>query len=653
VALRGLIATTVLALLGAVPAPATATASHDPERCHTRSWIGGSVDLCGGALVYRDYVYDDYGADTGAPGAESTAPLANPAGDQRYEQDVNSADLVDLSIGIDSDTVHVSFELNALYHADSTVAAIAINTDNDPSTGGGEWPGLGVSSEGWDEIHKFDTGDVAHNNISGSFPKPPGDVWRLQAVTAINGGPVMNVAFRGTDEETAVGTWWEDKQAAALATGDISEFGHVVQVSDMTARVTRPAENTPGFHERVYTSRYTLPPGEGMSYEGRFGRHGETTQVCEQEFHFFGRYQPYGIYIPDGSEPHGMQLALHGCSANHASLIDQPGMQSQFGDKLNRIIIVPLGRGPYGYYSDISERDVLDVMKDVERNYSIDPDKVFSGGYSMGGYGALRMAMLYPDRFAGMVSWVGFTGDCFNGTAQPETGNQCASGGIGNVMNYVRNLRHIPSALLYMGQDELVHTPTWVELNRRFTNHHSPYVFYRHPTGEHFTLGVADSWVKESDYLAPFVRPRRVARVTFRTRSLFDYDKYGIHHDRAYWISRIRGHEKTFIDVGARSLGCGIPEPRLETSMLEGTDPVPWSAELRKVVGTRDIPKHRRLRLKLENVKSLRIDVDEACLANGPITYKVQTSAPVTIHFSDGRTLHFNGIGRYDGKLAI
>lgn len=640
----------VLVALGAslaapIKAPVPAAAA---ESCNHRSWIGGSVDLCDGKLVYRDYVYDDYGANTGVPGAESTASLSNPAGDQRYDQDVNSADLVDLSLRIDGGRLYATFELNALYSPDSTVAALAIDTDNDASTGGGEWTGLGITSEGWDVLKTFDVGDPESNLIQGDIALPPGERWRVQAVTAVTGGPVMNVAFRGTNEATAVGTWWEDKQAAALEAGDISDFGYEVNVADMTAGVTRPATDTPGLHERVYTSKYTLKPGEGMSYTGKFGRHGETTQVCEQEFHFFGRYQPYGIYIPGEGETHGVQLALHGCSANHASLIDQPGMQARLGDDVNRIIVNPLGRGPFGYYSDISERDVLDVMADVERNYDIDDDKIFSGGYSMGGYGALRMAMLYPDRFAGMISWVGFTGDCFNGPALQ--GNQCASGGIGNVINYVRNLRHVPAALLYMGEDELVHTSSWTELNRRFTNHHSPYVFYRHATGEHFTLALADDWAKEAAYTSQFVRERNPAWITFRTRELLDNDKYGIHHNRAYWVSRIRGRKDTFIDIGARTFACGLPEPKLKTTMLEGTDPVPWSAELREVSGQRDTWKAKRLRMRLENVASLRIDVEAACLGNRPFSYKVSTGGPVTIHFSDGRSLHLT-IGRHEGVV--
>jgi hypothetical protein len=92
-------------------------------------------------------------------------------------------------------------------------------------------------------------------------------------------------------------------------------------------------------------------------------------------FHFYGRNQPYGIYIPSQPGPHGMQLVLHGYSANHASLVNNPGMQQNVGEARNRVLVVPLGRGPAGWYNEISEKDVLDVMTDVEANYPIDREQ--------------------------------------------------------------------------------------------------------------------------------------------------------------------------------------------------------------------------------------------------------------------------------------
>src|SRR5437764_8802165 len=90
-----LVATTAAAALLAVPIPAGATAG-----CSTApaSWVAGTADLCGGTVVYNDYVYDDYGADTGAIDTSSnTAGLAPTAGDKSYPSGLmNTADLVRL-----------------------------------------------------------------------------------------------------------------------------------------------------------------------------------------------------------------------------------------------------------------------------------------------------------------------------------------------------------------------------------------------------------------------------------------------------------------------------------------------------------------------------------------------------------------------------
>ena len=165
----------------------------------------------------------------------------------------------------------------------------------------------------------------------------------VQAVVAQSDGTVMNVAFRGPRELARAasvpeqilpdaGNFWEDRQARALGDGDISLFGKVVARSDMERRVTRPAEPVTGFQQRVYTSDYTLPPGEGVSLRGVPGRQGDTGLPCDQYFHYLGKYQPYGVYVPEAPGPHELQLVLHGCEANHASQINQPNFQAAFGD---------------------------------------------------------------------------------------------------------------------------------------------------------------------------------------------------------------------------------------------------------------------------------------------------------------------------------
>src|SRR3954447_6471754 len=468
------------AVLAAAFVPATARAA---DSCaEPQSWVGGQTELCSGAIVYSDYVDDDYGADTGNSNTtHRTAGLAPTAGDESYPDGKDAtADLVRLTLRIQGDRLQVTGLLNALYVPDSTVLAVAIDADNNPATGGGKWGALDVTSKGWDTIAYFDRGDPATNTISGSMPLPSGTRWRVQAATAVkSNGHVMNVAFRGVDEQARAkgvaqnsdeGSWFEDKQAAALGAGDISAFGYGVDVADLRNGVTRTPGPVTGFHERVYTSQYTVgPQNEGVDVAGVPGRGNGGSGVkagFEQTFQYLGHYQPYGIYIPKKPGPHGMQMVFHGSSSVFTGLINQPGMKQQFGEDLNRVLVVPEARGQNGFGSDISERDLLDVMADVEANYPIDRDKVFSGGYSQGGYITYRMAELWPDRFAGATDWVGFTGDDENGT--PAQGQGYTAGAVGNAIDFVGNLRHVPTDLLYAGADELVHANTAVAMDRAF-----------------------------------------------------------------------------------------------------------------------------------------------------------------------------------------
>jgi pimeloyl-ACP methyl ester carboxylesterase len=643
--------------------------SANRSNCSDQSWIGGTTEICNGVLTYRDYVYDDHGADTSPVYNSPIGNLSPRAGDASYPADSeNTADLVKLELSISGNQLVIAAELNALFTADSTLLGIAIDTDNDPTTGGGPWTPLNISSSGWEVLHVISVGDPASNRMTSSIAKPSGSTWRVQAAVAQANGTVMNVAYRGTNEEAkgltpaglTAGTWWEDKQAAALATGDISAFGHVVRVADLVPGKNSFDTIAPGLHQRVYTSQYTLPPGEGVSVDGVPGRHGDTGNPCEQYFNYLGKYQPYGIYIPDQSGPHGVQFVLHGCAANHASLINGPGMQARFGEDLNRILFVPLGRGPQGYYSDISERDLLDAYADLLANYPVDQDKVFSGGYSMGGYGTLRMAALYPQLFAGAVNWVGFTGDIFNtplpgNPIPPNTAGQGSeNGGVGNVIDFIGNLRHIPTANLYAGGDELVHATTGLAMGQAFANAQDvPYRWWFHPAAEHLTFALLDEWVKEAEYSAGRLRVHNPQRVTYRTDESLAYPEYAIKHDRAYWISGIQGRGPGYIDIDLTSAGCGGTQPAYSTGQDAGVGPVPlaWVSQFRNETSRTPLTAAAQISGSLGNVKELTIDVTAACLGTGLVQYDVNTDGAVTLRLGNGRSVSLLTAGNHQGSF--
>jgi len=671
--------------------PSSPVNPQETAQCNEQSWFAGVTEICNGVLVYRDYVYDDYGADTGllspspalfnlaSRGGQLGNPLANTpgllsptAGDSRYPAGAEStADLVELRLSRQGNTYTVTFEMNALYESGQTIAAIALDTDNNSATGTETL--LGLTVQGADQVYEFNTGNPDSNLITGTFPAPSSNVFKMWAVTAQASGEIMNVAFRGPNEEAGAegtipaqvlpnkGNWWEDKQATALGTGDISQFFAQVDSRQLTPGTTKKAAVDAGFKQRVYTSKYTAPnsTGEGMVLQAESSSPETDSQFCGQYFHFVGKYQPYGVYIPENGnfdDQRSLQMIMHGCEANHASQINQPGMQAQFGDQLDRILISPLGRGPYGFYSGLSERDVLDVLDDALNTFNIDEDRILVGGYSMGGYGSTRLAALYPDRFAGLSNWVGFTGSILNtpliGDAliQGEEALNSALplalpvsstiGGIGNISNYLGNLRHIPGTHSYGALDELVQVNTGLDWALKLSQADDVvYEFYMHLVAEHLTLIALDDWRKEAEFTRDLKRVKNPGRITYTTNESFAFPEYEIKHDKAYWISNIKGRDVGDISMDVESFACVRSNTNFTTGQTAGNGPVPFIQTFRRLLGDPvQAASENRLTANLSNVESMTIDTTASCLQNGA-AYTVNSDGPVVLKFTNGKVL--------------
>ncbi|MBN50511.1 MAG: hypothetical protein CMN85_13345 [Spongiibacteraceae bacterium] len=632
------------------------------------SWWAGTIEICGGRLSYRDYVFDDYGADTVPYARPNWDTLSASTGDVRYADhgaDENTADLLVLELEPAGDRLKVSALLNTVLRASDALLAIAIDTGEGPTeliawhesliaaSGINPKP---LRAAGVDHVYLFDLADPDSNTIAGSLPMPEGE-FRLWAVTASADGTVTNIAFRGPDES---GNWMEDQQAAALATGDITDYGILLSPAVFAeSRFFSPVGGED--YERVYRSDITIDRGdgirEGMSYDGVPGRLQNGADSTRQSFHTFGHHQPYSVYLPRGwdGSPAPLQLILHGNGGSHRQIIDQPGAQSRFGDDLGRVLLGPLGRGPESFYSDESERDVLDAWADLSSVVAIDPERVFSSGYSMGGYGSYRLGSLYPDRFAGLIIWVGPTGHGTNGVGLDQYGNN-TSGYVGNVRYYWPNLLNTPLLALYGSFDELVPLDQALLVQREFARLANPHSFWLH-SGEHLTFALADDWRKEAAASANFVRNKRPARIRFRVEPRIGSENLGLRHDSVWWLSEIRAHNTgyfEFADIDLTSGGCagamhdvisdvGTPDNQL------GYDPVPWIGQHYRRTNSVQAPSG--LSGSLANVSSLSIDISDlgACL-EGSFTYELETTEQVTINFSDGRQLTLPG-GQHSGIL--
>jgi len=143
--------------------------------------------------------------------------------------------------------------------------------------------------------------------------------------------------------------------------------------------------------------------------------------------------QGYALYLPpnyDPSRKHPVMVVLHGGSSNGNLFLGVVlGRNLPWTDYKKHlwdlftprwapedwIVVAPDGFGQV-MWRWMGEQDVLDVIDDVRRSYSVDDDRIVLGGLSNGGVGAYALGSRHAHRFAqvqamaGAPSWVQYAG---------------------------------------------------------------------------------------------------------------------------------------------------------------------------------------------------------------------------------------------------
>jgi predicted esterase len=116
--------------------------------------------------------------------------------------------------------------------------------------------------------------------------------------------------------------------------------------------------------------------------------------------------QPYRVFVPEAysaTKPSALVIALHGMGGDENILFDgYSGALKREAERVGMVVACPKGLDSASMYRDAAEKDVLDVLAEVRRDYNIDPDRIFLMGHSMGGYGTWSIAMAHPDVFAAL-----------------------------------------------------------------------------------------------------------------------------------------------------------------------------------------------------------------------------------------------------------
>ncbi|MGA3239753.1 MAG: alpha/beta hydrolase-fold protein [Bryobacteraceae bacterium] len=237
-----------------------------------------------------------------------------------------------------------------------------------------------------------------------------------------------------------------------------------------------------------------------------------------------GSEQPYALYLPptyDSAKPYPLVVSLHSEESTHRLNFRQLfGVASQFrhvyGDDprfypvardADFIVAFPFARGSVGYRG-IAEGDVYDMLADVERRFTIDRDRVYLTGISMGGAGALWYALTRPDIWAAVAPL-------------------CAPG-IPGTEPLAPNLLDLPIRLFHGDQDPVIPVQSSRTWQRLLLDAGVPAEYFDYPGVRHDVWNFAYKNGAIFDWFAQFHRDRFPERVHFVTQSY--------RYNSAYWV---------------------------------------------------------------------------------------------------------------------
>ena len=334
--------------------------------------------------------------------------------------------------------------------------------------------------------------------------------------TGTGAADLVNVAFR-FDEPVRIRM--DRDQAIALHGGSMDGFLAPVDLSKLTGGATESFEPGPGYYDRIYESSSSV--------------NRETYSSDEHQ----GAFQHYGLYIPTTyragtSSPATVWLHPRSSGTAHLAGAWVPGIIRQLGERRRditelaeqpgHIIISPSARGSSTWYQGRGHEDFLESWDDAMASFSIDPDRVYVAGHSMGGFGSYLVGLLYPDRFAAAFPisgppvqglWLGV-----GKPREPQNGATVEDLEAQLFFDLVENARNVPYIIFQGSNDELVLTPGPARVAARFTELGYRNRFYVFPGQDHYVPLIVDEYEAAARYFDRFRRDPNPSHVTYRVR---------------------------------------------------------------------------------------------------------------------------------------
>lgn len=646
--------------------------------------VSGTEVYTAGEYIYTDHLYDDFGADTQGTGGRALSPqtgdLAYPADGDPPKYANNAADLFEFRVAPGPDDVAYRIALNTLLVPDSTLVAIAFDSDGNAATGsstlakdpGAPFPGTDDTLYVWGTGAEWShwngsswtatpltqvTADTEANQLTVFVPRSVADptgTWKATLATGLynaaggtwlapvgssalvpNPPKILNLGFRFDEPVTADAVPPDTNQAIELREKTPTTYQREIDFAALAAGEARSNVPATGTMIRYFPSRLAL--GEGKDFSQFPG--------------YLGRLQPYSLYVPTAYTPATatpLTLNLHSLSEHHWQYNGSKGVQ-QLGEERGSLVATALARGDDGWYQNEAEYDVFEMWNDVAHHYSLDPDRTAITGYSMGGYATYRLGTLYPDLFGKAMTIVGPPGDGIWLPPAPPTG------GMETLSNlWLENARNLPYLNLASVQDELVPITGTTQQSvgpaaNDFTSFDAleyRFRFQMFNPGDHLHIALLDYDVPQAvEFMGDAKVDRNPFHLTFSYSPAADDPALGLVHDHAYWVSGIKladpeaGSPIPEATVDARSHAAGLGDPTSTRGQGAGNGPTPYTEINRTWSEPPAITPENKLTLNLLNVGAATLDARRAGLdLSRDVVLDVTSSTDGTLRVAgDGR----------------
>lgn len=247
-----------------------------------------------------------------------------------------------------------------------------------------------------------------------------------------------------------------------------------------------------------------------------------------------GEMQLYSLYVPKNYNPDQswpLVVMLHGAWSNHhlalRRVLGKPNERGEDDARAKRtmpalpdvpyLVVAPNGHETMSYQG-FAEDDVWRVIDEVQALFTVDPNRVYLTGLSMGGAGTLKLGLRHPDRFAAIAPVCGYVGAMTNvdeDTNRPEVFRRLER--AASSLLIAENAFALPVKLMHGDKDSVVPVKNSIALHERLQELGYPVEMEIYPGVDHAAWVPAYENARIFDWFSKFQRDPAPRRVIYKT----------------------------------------------------------------------------------------------------------------------------------------